>query len=310
MYRTPANPGNDTLIMDYAGDMAIFARVVQSKSFSAAGRRLGISTPAVSKHITRLEQRMGVRLINRTTRTLSLTEAGAEFYEHCQRLVTEIEAAESAMTRSLPEPVGTIKISCTLTFGSLYIAPLLPAFLEKYPQLKVSLSLNDRVVDLADEGFDLGIRLTARPHDALVARKLVPVHWIACASPAYLAKFGTPQTPNELTSHNCLRSQLPGNSQWQFTTPAGATTFNVNGNLQVNSGTALRDAALQGLGIIQVASYVVAKDIEEGKLQEILPEFATSTGHIYAVYLANRYLPSKVRVFIDYLLDQFTGNSF
>jgi DNA-binding transcriptional LysR family regulator len=295
--------------MDKAAEMVIFARVVQMGSFSGAAKRLAISTSVASKHVTNLERRLGVRLINRTTRSLSLTEAGDAFYEHCARLVEEIEAAESAVSRLHAEPTGTLRITCTLTFGSLHVVPLISAFLVRYPRIGVGLSLNDRIVDLAEEGYDLAIRMTSNPHENLVARKLVPVRWTVCASPGYLDSHGTPNTPADLVQHNCLLSYLAGSEQWHFTAPnSGEFKVSVKGNLRVNSGMALREAALQGLGIVQVASYVVGRDIREGKLRPLLSEYATPTDSIYAVYLPNRFLPPKTRVFIDFLLEQYKSN--
>jgi DNA-binding transcriptional LysR family regulator len=286
--------------------MVIFAAVVETKSFSAASRRLGLSKSMVSKRVTQLERSLGVRLLNRTTRAMSLTEAGAIFYEHCARIVGELEEAKLAVGRFHSEPQGLLRISAPVAFGTLHVAPALPGFLALHPALRIDLEIADRFVDLADEGFDVAVRIARDPGQNLVARKLAPVHRRICATPGYFALRGVPETPQDLASHNCLTyTYLNPRDQWRLRGPQGDISFEATGNLRLNDDEALSAAVLGGLGIALLPTFIVGKDLQEGRLRSVLADYVPLERYVYAVYLPNRHLSAKVRAFIDYLLERF-----
>lgn len=283
-----------------------FTLVVQNQSFSETARRLGVSAPVISKQVARLEKALGARLLQRTTRRLGLTEAGAAFYAHCVRMLEEAAAAERAVSRLHEAPRGHLRVSATVGFGSLRIAPLLPGFLAQYPEVSVELVCDDRVVDLVEGGYDLALRLTAQPGELLVARALTAVRQVLCAAPAYLERHGTPQRPEDLAGHNCLRylrSDDTGDSRWTFVSEGQPLGVPVTGNFSTNNIDALRRAAMAGLGIILGSSYRLEPDIRAGRLVEVLGSYLpVQDARIYAVYPSNRHLSPKIRVFVDYLV--------
>jgi len=289
--------------------MAVFAYVAEAKNFSAAARTLGITKSATSKQVSRLEQALGARLLNRTTRSLSLTEVGAQVYEHCARIVAESEAALLAAQRLAAEPRGTLKISASVAFGKQHIAPLMPEFLARYPEIQVQLVLADRFVDMAEEGFDLVVRLTENPGLNLVARRIAPIRYVVCAAPDYLKRMGTPETPQELTRHNCLfYANETFQNLWRFEGAGGQTAVKVAGNFQVNSSEAIREALLDGLGISLAPTFTVGADLRCGALRAVLTDYRPQGGFgssIYAVYLPNRQLAPKVRALVDFLVEHF-----
>lgn len=289
--------------------MAVFARVAEASSFSGAARRLGVSKAAVSKQVARLERALGAKLINRTTRRLSLTEVGQAFYLHCARIVAEAEAAELAVSRLRSEPRGVLKLTAPAAFGHLHVAPAIPDFLARHPELSVQLVMNDRMVDLVEEGYDVAIRMTAEPAPNIVARRLAPVRWAVCASPEYVARHRAPQAPNDLSGHNCLfYSFLEASSDWRFGSAAGDLTVRVTGNFTVNNSEALREAALRGLGVALLPTFTVGRDLQEGALSLLLPDYTphgTFGTDVYAVYLPTRYLSPKVRAFVDFFVERF-----
>jgi len=296
--------------MDHLNEMAIFARVVEAKSFSAAARHLKLSKSAVSKQVSRLEQALGVRLLNRTTRTLSLTGEGSAVYEHCARLVTAAEAATLAASQLSAEPRGTLRISAPVSFGTRHIAPAVPAFLARYPQTRVELVLLDRFVDLADEGFDLVIRLSERIPENLVARRLLDIDFVVCAAPAYLERHGTPRAPAELAAHNCLLYGHEGfGGSWTFRGAPGEARVRVAGNFQVNSSEAVHAALREGVGLGLIPRLTVRDDLAAGTLRTVLGDWQAIAPFkaAYAVYLPNRQLSPKVRAFIDHLLTHFAA---
>ena len=291
--------------------MAIFARVVEAKSFSEAARRLGQSKSMVSKAVTQLEKSVGARLLNRTTRAMSVTEAGAAFYEHCARIVEELEDAKVAVGRLHSEPRGLLRISASVAFGTLHIAPALPAFLERYPELRIDMAIGDRIVDLADEGFDVAVRITQEPSPNLVARRLAPVNRKIVATPEYFARRGVPSTPADLASHNCLTyTHFNPHDTWRLRGPDGDITVPISGNLRLDDDEALSAAVLGGLGVALLPTFLIGGDLHEGRLQAVLSDYVPSERHIFAVYLPNRHLPAKVRAFIDYLLERFAPHPY
>ncbi len=285
--------------------MAIFARVVEEKSFSGAARRLSLSKSLVSKQVTQLEKSIGARLLNRTTRALSLTEAGAIFYEHCARIVEELEEAKLAVGRLQTAPRGILRISAPVAFGRLHVASALPGFLTANPELKVDMVTTDRFVDLAEEGYDVVIRIVGEPSPNVVARRLAPVNRRMCATPDYFARHGVPTSPEDLEKHNCLTyTYFNPQDPWRLHGPDGDISVRASGNLRLNDDDALSEAVLGGLGIALLPTFLIGKDIQSGRLQSVLSEYVPLERHIYAVYLPNRHLSAKVRAFIDFFLQR------
>jgi DNA-binding transcriptional LysR family regulator len=286
--------------------MAVFAKVVEEKSLSGAARELGLSKSSVSKLLARLEKSLGARLLNRTTRQMSPTEAGAAFYDHCARIVEELEEAKLAVSRLHSEPRGVLKISTSVAFGTLHIAPLFSDFLTRYPEVKVDMTINDRFVDLADEGYDVAIRIAKDPGLNIVARKLAPVHRKLCGTPDYFARRGVPQAAADLADHNCLTyTYVHPKNLWRLQGPGGDISVPVSGNLRLNDDEALWQAVLGGLGIAALPTFIVGKDIQAGRLRSVLSDYALPEQDVYAVYLPTRHLSAKVRAFIDFLLERF-----
>lgn len=295
--------------MELLTGMAVFAKVAETRSFSAAAERLGLSKSAVSKHVTRLERALKARLLNRTTRRLSLTEVGATFYEHCARMLAEAEAAELAVSRLYAAPRGVVRITCPAAFGSVQIAPAIPDLIARYPELTVQVVMNDRPVDLVEEGYDVAIRVTDQPPPGVVARKLMTVRWIVCAAPAYLREHGTPRTPQELKEHNCLfYSFLESSIEWRFRSRQGDSKVRVAGNFTANNSEAIREVALKGLGIALLPSFLVNPDLADGRLKQVLASHEVAgavANDVYALFLPTRYLSPKVRAFVDFFVERF-----
>lgn len=286
--------------------MAIFARVVEAGSFSEAARRLNTSRSAVSKAVSKLEKTLGARLLNRSTRHLSLTEVGSAYAEHCGRILEEAEQAERLVSSLQAEPRGILKVSASVAFGTLHVAPALAGFLERHPEVKIEMSITDRLVDLAEEGYDLSIRVTGEPPLHLVARRLAPVRRRLCATPAYFQRCGVPQTPEDLVRHNCLDYTHSGElGQWRFTGPGGEISVPVTGSLHIDDDEALSQAVLSGLGLALLPTFIIGGDLQAGRLQAVLSEYIPVERHVYAMYLPTRHLPAKIRAFIDFLLARF-----
>jgi len=286
--------------------MVIFARVVEDRSFSGAARRLGLSKSVVSKRVAQLERSVGVRLLNRTTRALSVTEAGAIFYDHCARIAEELEAAKLAVGRLNTVPRGLLRLTVPVAFGRLHVAPALPHFLARHPEVKIDMATTDRFVDLAEEGYDLAIRIADQPAPSLVARRLAPVHRRLVATPEYFARNGVPATPLDLERHNCLTyTYFNPQDPWRLRGPEGELSVRATGNLRVNDDDALAAAVLQGLGVALLPTFIIGPELQSGRLQAALSEYVPVERHIYAVYLANRHLSAKVRAFIDFVLERF-----
>jgi DNA-binding transcriptional LysR family regulator len=286
--------------------LAIYAHVVDSGSFAEAARRLGTSRSAVSKAITRLEKSLGARLLNRSTRHLSVTEVGAAFAEHCNRILDEVSLAERAVSSLHGEPRGVLKVAASVAFGTLHVAPALAEFLGRYRDLDVDMSITDRSIDLAEEGYDVLIRVAREAPPALVARRLAPVRRKLCGTPAYFAKYGVPQTPQDLVDHNCLDYTLADErGLWRFDGPDGPIAVAVSGRLRMDDDEALSHAVLGGLGLALLPTFIIGKDLQAGRLQDALSQYIPVERHVYAIYLPTRHLPAKIRAFIDYLLERF-----
>lgn len=286
--------------------MVTFARVVEAKSFSAAARGMGASKSRVSKAITRLERALGARLLNRSTRGLSLTEVGAAFYEHCSRIAEEAAQAEQVVNQLHSEPRGVLNVTASVAFGTLHVVPALPEFLGHYPALAIDMAITDRIVDLVEEGYDVAIRITRDPAPNLVARKLASVHRVICATPDYFNRRGVPLIPADLARHNCLHyTQFRGPGEWRLKGPEGEITVPVAGSLRINDDEALSQAVLGGLGVALLPTFLIGKELQSGTLQAVLSNYVPLDRHIFAVRLPNVHLPPKVRAFIDFLAERF-----
>ena len=291
--------------------MVIFAKVVEAKSFSEAARRLGLSKSMVSKAVTALEKSVGAKLLNRTTRAMSVTEAGAVFYEHCARIVEELEQAKLAVGQFHSETRGLLRVSASVAFGTLHIAPALPDFLARHPDVRIDMAIGDRFVDLADEGFDVAIRIANEPAANLVARKLAPVNRKICATPGYFERHGVPRAPEDLARHNCLTyTHFNPQETWRLRGPSGDIAVPISGNLRLNDDEALSAAVLGGLGVALLPTFIVGRDLQAGRLQAVLSDYVPSERHIYAVYLPHRHVPAKVRAFIDFLRERFSPEPY
>jgi len=283
--------------------LAIFARVVEAGSFSEAARRLETSRSAVSKAVAKLEKSLGARLLHRTTRHLSLTEIGQAVAAHCGRLLEEAGEVERLVDSLAAEPRGVLRVSASVAFGTLHVAPALADFLAAHPELTMELTITDRLVDLAEEGYDMAIRVTGEPPLSLVARRLAPVRRKLCATSEYFRRHGVPLTPADLVRHNCLDYTRSGEQGlWRFTGPQGEIAVPVNGSLHVDDDEALSQAVLGGLGLGLLPTFIVGGELQAGRLQAVLSEYIPVERHVYAMYLPTRHLPSKVRAFIDFLL--------
>ncbi len=286
--------------------LQVFVRIAETGSFSAAARDLGLSKSASSKKLAALEDRLGARLFNRTTRRLSLTEAGSDFLERAQRILAELEEAEQAAGRLTDEPRGILRVNAPMSFGIRHVAPALADFMTRYPELAVTLDLDDRRVSLIEEGYDVAVRIADLPDSSLVARKLAPARRVVCASPAYWAERGVPTHPRELANHNCLiYAYLPAQNDWRFRGPGGPLTVRVAGNLKANNGDVLREAALAGLGVCLAPTFLVGDDLRAGRLATVLDAFVDDSLAVYAVYPHRRHLSAKVRAFVDFLAGRF-----
>lgn len=282
-------------------DLAIFAAVAEAEGFSAAARRLGVSKAMISTAVSRLEARLGVRLLQRTTRRLSLTEAGAAALPHARRAWLAARDAEEAATRSRTTPRGTLRINAPMSFGLLHVVPALGAFAREYPEVHVDLVLDDRMLDLVDGGFDLALRIGTLPDSSLIAPRVGRSRNVLVAHPDYLARAGEPAAPADLAEHAALLYSLSATrARWTLERGARSETVGVRGPLQANSSLALRQAALQGLGIARIPLFVVGEDLAAGALVRVLPEWELPEQGIHAVTTARDHVPPKTRAFVDF----------
>ena len=292
--------GPDTL-----GDIAIFAAVVREGSFTRAADKLELSNSQVSKCVNRLERTLGARLLHRTTRRLRLTEAGAALYENSSAALSAIEEAKLAVSKLQGTPRGTLKVSSSVAFGCMQLPRIVRDLTGQYPELEVELVLEDRHVDLVREGIDVAVRITGEaPDSGLVYRRLAPNRQVICASPAYIERRGLPRTPDDLARHDCIAHSARATPKiWHLTGPdGGQVSVPINGRPTINSALAVRQAALEGLGVIELNSYLVGEDIAAGRLVRLLPQYRPKELHFYAVYAERRFLAPKIRVFVDALL--------
>jgi DNA-binding transcriptional LysR family regulator len=285
--------------------ITVFARIVGTGSLSAAARDLGMSPAVVSRRLAALEARLGVRLVNRTTRSLHLTDEGAAYYETCNRVLADIEEADAAVSAGRADPRGILRVALPAAFGNQHVAPLVPTFAERYPDVQLALSLSDRTVNVVEEGFDLAIRIADLADSSLAARKLAPNRRVVCASPAYLRKHGTPQVPADLARHNCLATDFAMN--WDYRGPDGKPgSVRITGRYACDNWEVLREWAVAGLGVALKSTWDVRRHLEDGSLVSLFPGYTFATDvAIYAVYPHRRHLPAKTRAFIEFLAESF-----
>jgi DNA-binding transcriptional LysR family regulator len=290
---------------DALQELTVFSRIVGTGSLSAAARELGMSPAVVSRRLAALEARLGVRLVNRTTRSLHLTDEGAAYFETCHRILAEIQEADAAVSAGRAEPRGVLRVALPASFGNQHVAPLIPRFAARYPDVQIALSLSDRNVNVVEEGFDLAIRIADLADSSLAARKLAPNRRVVCASPAYLARHGEPRTPEDLAHHNCVATDFAMN--WDYRAPDGrAGTVRITARYACDNWEVLREWAVQGLGVALKSTWDVRRHLEDGSLVSLLPGY--SFAHdvaIYAVYPHRRHLPAKTRAFIEFLAESF-----
>ena len=288
--------------MDKLTSMSVFVRVAKAGSFAGGASELGISRAMATKHIMQLEGSLGTRLFNRTTRSLNLTDVGASYLERCQQVLLDVEEMEAAVTHLQTEPRGVLKISAPPVIGAKHITSAIAEFLKIHPDLTVDLILQSSTGDLIDEGIYIGIYLGDLADTSMVARKLASSSMVVCGSPDYLAKHGIPNTPEDLRNHSCLVNWASSpRNKWKFKSKTGYTSINVSGRMQSNVADANRIAAVNGLGLVMLATYVVGRDIEKGKLIAVLEDYAPPPLDIHAVYPHRKYLSAKVRRFLDFL---------
>lgn len=287
--------------------MSVFVKVVEQGSFARAAERLDMSTSAVSRHVAELETHLNARLLNRTTRRISLTESGQAFFERSLQLLADVEEAEAAISNSAMAPRGTIRLTCSSSFGVTHLAPAIGAFQARYPDVRFDISASNRYVDLVEEGLDLAIRIGDLGNPNLIARKIGTMRLIACASPEYLKKHGLPRHPDELVNHDCFSYEYaPVKNQWRFQdNKANDIKVQINGNVHANSGEMSAAIAAAGSGIVLEPDFVVTPWLETGKLVEILKNFRPPPSNIYAIYPSRRHLSAKVRTFVDFLSTHF-----
>ncbi len=292
--------------MDVMSSMAVFRRVVEAKNFSAVARETNMSQSTVSKHIAALEERLGTKLLNRSTRSLKLTEAGKEYYHHCIRILNDFQEAEASVGKGKIKPTGTLRISTGATFGRTYLLPHLKEFFKTYPDINIDLLFNDDYVDLVKEGIDLAIRIGPLADSTLIARKIGSSPRIVVASPEYLVKHGRPRKPADLIKHNCLFYSLQKSPDlWYFnSTQEGDESIRVNGRIKASSPDAVCDATLEGLGISILGEWYVRKHLKNGHLIKILPDFKPTAYDIHAVYPERRFVPQKVKRMIQFITDK------
>ncbi len=293
--------------MDRSEEMSVYVNVVREGGFSAAAKVLGLTPSAVSKQISRLEERLDARLLNRTTRQLSMTDEGEIYFHRATAILADIEEAEAMISNRLDLPRGTLRVSSYISFGRHQIVPLMPEFLNSNPEVKLQLSLSDNMVDLVQEGFDVAIRVADLTDSSLVARRLALDRRIVCAAPSYIEKYGIPRSPEALRDHNCLVvTNVPSMRDWEFTFGNTVRKIHVDGRFETNSGVAVHEAALDGIGIAQLPAFLVARDIRAGRLVSFLEGRVANGKPIHIVYPHRRHLSPKVRAFIDFVVAKMT----
>ena len=294
------------MAIDIVAAMRVFTTVVDSGSFAGAAEKLSLSPGMVTRYVAQLEEHLGVRLLHRTTRKLSLTEEGSDYCQRALQIIASIEDAELSATKSKADPRGILRITMASSLGLGHLDRAIVDYLQRFPNVEVDVMTSERFVDIIDEGFDLALRVAQQISPGLIARRIAPVSIVTCASPEYLRAHGTPGSPNDLMEHNCL-FYPPSTyiNKWRFCREGVEQFVPIKGNFRVNNGNMLANAAVAGMGIIYEPDFHVAEYIQQGKLVQILAEWETVELSLYAVYANRQFLPQKVRSFIDFLVDYF-----
>jgi DNA-binding transcriptional LysR family regulator len=295
--------------MGHSNELLLFVQLVKAGGFTAAALEMGITPAAVSKRLTQIEARLGVRLLNRSTRRLSLTAEGEVYLENARRILDELEDLDELMSSSRSTPKGLLKVNAPLGFGRTYIAPIIAEFSQRHPDVDVQLHLTDRPADFVQDGFDVAVRFGDIPDTRLIARKIADNRRLICAAPAYLKTRGRPSTPRDLARHQCivLRQNEVSYGLWRFFQGRHAETVKVRGNLSSNDGEVTLTWALAGLGVLQRAEWDIAKYLRSGRLEHILQDYDLPPADIYALFPERHNLSAKVRVFVDYLVEHFAA---
>jgi DNA-binding transcriptional LysR family regulator len=296
-------------------DMLVFAKVVELQSFTMTAQRLGISRSAASKHVSRLEKVLGVRLLNRTTRKLSLTEAGQSVHAHCARIAAEAEAGELAVQRYVGRPQGLLRISAPSAFGRMHLVPILPDYLAANPEVSIDLVLSDRLVDLVEGPFDVAISSSPLTHANLIRCDIAPIRWVICAAPGYLKRTGAPREPEDLRRHNCIfyASAAVRGNVWPMSRDRETRMVPVSGNFRANNSEAVCDAAVRGLGVALLPTFATWQDVQSGALVKVLPEWTlqgTFGTSLSAHFIADRQLTPKIRSLVEFLVRRFGRHPF
>ncbi|CAM2140659.1 LysR family transcriptional regulator, regulator for bpeEF and oprC [Pararobbsia alpina] len=286
-------------------DMRIFVAAVDAASFTGAATRLGLSKQFVSKRVMALEEQLGARLLVRTTRQLSVTPVGRDYYDRVVRILADVEDAERIVASQNAKPRGALRVTAPMSFGTMHLGPVMPEFLHRYDEVGLEIDLNDRTVDLIGEGYDMGVRIGVLTDSSLIARRIAPFEMVACASPTYLAQRGAPETPSDLADHQCLLYGHGKSVEWPFSLHGRARSVPVSGRLRVNNGEIARDAAIAGLGVTMLPTFIVQGALTSGKLIKVLEAFEPPKGGVFAVYPQHRQSSPAVRAFVDFLVERF-----
>jgi DNA-binding transcriptional LysR family regulator len=291
--------------MDVFEDMRIFVSAVDLHGFTAAADKLGLSKQFVSRRVGALEQRLGVRLLTRTTRKLAVTDLGRIYYERSVRILADVDEADLAVSSQSGQPRGLLRVSAPMSFGTMLLSQLVPRFLLAHPEVSLELDLNDRAVDIIGEGYDMAVRVAALADSTLIARPLAPVPMLVCCSPDYLARRGAPASPDELKRHDCILSSQSRSPLWFFSEEGKLRALPVSGRIRLNNGELARDAAIAGLGIVHLPRFIVAAALDSGALVPLLQEYAAPVSSVYAVYPQHRQASLIIRAFTDFLVASF-----
>lgn len=292
--------------MDRALEMQVFCMVVDKGSFIGAAQPLDMSKAAISRYVSGLEERLGARLLHRTTRRLSLTDEGRQFYHQAKEVLAMMDAAEEAVSSAAPEPTGLLRVNAPVSFGVLHLGPIWADFMKAYPKVELDISLNDRLVDLVDEGFDAAIRIARMENSSLVGRRLASTRMCLCASPGYLSSHAPLHDLADLAEHGVVAyTNFASGNDWTFEGPAGPETVRTRSIVRCNNGDTCRSITLAGGGISLQPSFMVAQDLRAGLLQEVLPEYRSIELGVYVVYPSRKHLPPKVRALVNFLAERF-----
>jgi DNA-binding transcriptional LysR family regulator len=295
--------------LDRLTSMTVFANVVGEGSFAGAAKRMRLSPAAVSKHVQMLEEWLGARLLNRTTRRISLTELGASVYERSLRIIEDVEEVRTSAAESKTRPTGSLRVSAPISFGAMHLGRVVAEYLAVYPEVSVELVLDDRVVDIVEEGLDVAVRIAPLTVSNLVARRIAPSREVVCASRDYLDRRGRPTKPSDLHDHDCLDYALRASrGKWRFDGPKGEVAVKITARMTATNGQLLRDAALGGAGIVLCPTFLVGEAIRSGQLETVMPQFKPVSRSIYAMYPSRRHLSAKVQSFVTLLAAHFGEN--